>query len=454
MRGLVAIDSPQIESRGELVHAFAEGSKPPSEWLVGLELEKAGVDPDTAEALPFGGPAGIEAALLALAELHGWEPVEEDGSVIGLVRDGAAITLEPGGQTELASLPAADLHAMAAGFARHRAEVRQVADRLGVAFLGIGMQPVTPLEAIEWMPKGRYAVMAPYLRARGALGHAMMKQTVGIQCTFDYADEADCFFKIRLAMGLSPIVTALFAHSPLSGGTLNGYKSFRGHIWTQTDPDRCGLLRGVFDEGFGFEAYTDWCLAVPAMFIVRGGRWVPLGGLPFGRFLEEGFEGHRATLADWGLHLTTIFTEARLKTFVEVRCADSLRPDDVLAVPAFWKGLLYDAGAAEAAWELVANWSFDERLALWHEAPRAGLAAKTPDGRTILEVARDLLSLSLEGLARQAVRDAQGRGETIWLEPYADRLLTTSRSPADELAARWAGEWAGDLGRLVAWCRY
>jgi glutamate--cysteine ligase len=450
----VTTESPPIESRDELVQAFAAGSKSPEEWRVGLELEKAGVDPETAEALPFGGPAGIEATLRSMAELHGWEPVVEEGRVIGLGRAGAAITLEPGGQTELASLPAADLHAMAVGFASHRDEIRQVADRLGVAFLGIGIQPVTPLESIDWMPKGRYAVMAPYLRTRGTLSHAMMKQTIGIQCTFDYADEPDCFSKIRLAMGLSPIATALFAHSPLSGGTLNGYKSFRAHIWTQTDPDRCGLLRGVFEEDFGFEAYTDWCLAVPAMFIVRGGRWVPLGGMPFGRFLEEGFEGHRATLSDWDLHLTTIFTEARLKTFIEIRCADSLRPDDVLAVPAFWKGLLYDAEASAAAWETVADWKFDERLALWHEAPRSGLAAKTPDGRTVLEVARELLAISLEGLARQSVSNGQGRAETIWLEPYAERIIATGRGPADELAALWAGEWSGDPRSLVAWCRY
>ncbi|MFQ5893649.1 MAG: glutamate--cysteine ligase, partial [Nitrospinota bacterium] len=305
-------DDVPIHSRDELVRAFASGCKPSTEWRVGLELEKAGVDPTTAQALPFGGPRGIEAVLIVLAEEHGWEPMVENGSVIGLQREGSTITLEPGGQHELSSPPFPDLHAMAAEFARHREEIRQVADHVGVAFLGIGMQPMTPLEAIEWMPKGRYAVMAPYLGTRGALAHAMMKQTVAVQCTFDYADEADCFFKMRLAMGLAPVATALFAHSPITVGRLNGFQSFRSHIWSHTDTDRCGILRGVFDESFGFEAYTDWCLAVPAMFIVRFGRWIALGGLPFGRFLEEGFEGHRATMADWDLHLTTIFTEARL----------------------------------------------------------------------------------------------------------------------------------------------
>ena len=443
-----------IQSSDELVLAFTSGCKPSTEWLTGLELEKAGVDPATAEAMPFGGPRGIEAALTSMAEKHGWEPTVEDGRVVGLTRDGSAITLEPGGQHEFASPPSPDLHTMEAEFARHREEIRQVADHLGVAFLGIGMQPVTPLEAIEWIPKGRYAIMAPYLGSRGTLAHAMMKQTVAIQCTFDYSDEADCFSKMRLAMGLSPIATALFAHSSITGGYINGFRSFRGHIWVHTDPDRCGIVRGVFDEGFGFEAYTEWCLAVPAMFILREGRWIALGGMPFGRFLAEGFEGHRATMADWQLHLTTIFTEARLKTFIEVRCADSLRPDDVLVVPAFWKGLLYDAEARAAAWELIAGWPFEERLVLWHTAPGYGLATPTPDGRTIFDLARDLLSLSLDGLTRQAVLDPQGRDETIYLESFADRLLETGRCPADELSALWVGEWAGDPARLVEWCRY
>jgi glutamate--cysteine ligase len=304
------------------------------------------------------------------------------------------------------------------------------------------------------MPKGRYAIMAPYLASRGKLAHAMMKQTAAIQCTFDYQDEADCFFKLRLALGLAPIAGALFAHSPLTAGSLNGYRSFRGHIWTHTDPDRCGLIRGVFQEGFGFEAYTDWCLSVPAMFIVREGRWIALGGVPFGRFLKEGFQGHRATMADWNLHLTTIFTEARLKTFIEVRCADSLRPEDVLAVPAFWKGLLYDRQAAEAAWSLIAPWRFEERLALWHTACRQALATPTPDGRTIYDLAKELLALSLEGLERQSVRNERGQDETIYLEPFAERVLTTGRCPADELSARWEGEWACDPAKLVAWCRY
>ena len=447
-------DEIPIQSRDHLVQYFASGCKPSMTRLVGLELEKACVEPSTAETLPFAGPRGIEAVLMCMAEGHGWEFIIEGDSIVGLRRDGAAITLEPGGQHELSSAPHTNLHTMAREFDHHREEIRQVAEHLGVAFLGLGMQPVTPLEAIDWMPKGRYGIMAPYLEKKGTLAHAMMKQTAGIQCTFDYSDEADCFFKMRLAMGLSPVATALFAHSPISGGRLNGFTSFRGHIWTHTDPDRCGLIRGLFENGFGFEQYTDWCLAVPSMFIVRGDRWIPLGGMPFGLYLQEGFEGHRATMDDWEMHLTTIFTEARLKTFIEVRCADSLRPDDVMAVPAFWKGLLYDAEAAQSAWSLIANWRFEERLVLWHTSCRHGLATRTPKGRTFLDLAGELLALSLGGLKRQGVLDSQGRDERVYLEDFAERLLATGRSPADELAERWAGEWSEDPAKLVDWCRY
>lgn len=443
-----------IQSREELVLSFASGCKPSRDWLVGLELEKAGVDPATAETLPFSGPRGIEAVLICMAEDHGWEFTMEDDFIVGLVRDGAAITLEPGGQHELSSSPHSNLHEMAVEFTHHREEIRQVAEHLGVAFLGIGMQPITPLEAIDWMPKGRYGVMGPYLQTKGTLAHAMMKQTVGIQCTFDYGDEVDCFFKMRLAMGLSPVATAIFANSPISGGRLNGFSSFRGHIWTHTDPDRCGLIRSAFNEGFGFEEYTDWCLAVPAMFIVRDGRWISLGGITFGHYLKDGFGGYRATMDDWELHMTTIFTEARLKTFIEVRCADSLRPDDVLAIPAFWKGLLYDAEAAEAAWSLIADWRYEERLVLWHTACRYGLATRTPDGKTVLDLAGKLMGLSLEGLRRQGVSNAEGQDETRYLEAFADRLISTGRSPADDLAERWAREWSYDPTKLVTWCRY
>jgi glutamate--cysteine ligase len=389
-----------------------------------------------------------------MAEDHDWEMLLEEDNIVGLKRQDAYITLEPGGQHELSGAPHPDLHTMAEEFAHHRSEVSQVADHLGVAFLGLGMQPMTPLEAIDWIPKGRYGIMAPYLGAKGTLGHAMMKQTAGIQCTFDYADEADCFSKMRLALGLAPVTTALFANSPISEGRLNGFTSFRGHIWTHTDPDRCGLIRGVFDQDYGFEAYTDWCLAVPAMFIVRRGRWIALGGMPFGRYLAEGFDGHRANMDDWLLHLTTIFTEARLKNFIEVRCADSLRPQDVLAVPAFWKGLLYDEVARKSAWSLIADWRFEERLVLWHSACRYGLATTTPDGRTIFQLAEELLAISLKGLKRQGVTNEKGQDETIYLEPFAERLLLSGRCPADELAERWVSEWLQDPSKLVDWCRY
>jgi len=306
---------------------------------------------------------------------------------------------------------------------------------------------------VPWVPKRRYQVMSHYLREKGSLGHAMMKQTATIQAAVDYENEADAMEKLRVAMGITSLVTAMFANSPITGGRLNGYMTYRSHIWTDTDPDRCGLIRGALESGYTFEDYARFAAAVPMIFIERGGHYIPAGGIPFSRFMAQGYEGLRATMQDWEVHLTTIFTEVRLKDYIELRGADSQRPGLVMAVPALWKGILYDPAARAAAWDLVRAWTWEERLDLHRDICRRALMARIR-GVPVLDLANELLKIGLEGLRRQAVIDDQDRDERIYLEPLAHLISERRACPALILAQLWESEWRRDPNRLFAYCRF
>jgi glutamate--cysteine ligase len=317
------------------------------------------------------------------------------------------------------------------------------------------MQPVSSLDEIDLLPKARYRIMYPYMRRKGRLGQRMMKQTAGVQSNLDFSDERDAMRKVRVSMGLVPLVYAIFANSPLSNGDLNGYLTFRGHIWTDTDPDRSGTLKFVFDQDAGFEDYVEYALDVPMYFLVRDHEYLDLTqppGITFRRFMEEGFRGHRATIEDWSNHLTTIFTEVRLKTYVEVRTADSQPPALMLAMPALFKGVLYDDDCLDAAWDLVKRWSFEDRVALTGEAYRLGLAARAGRIR-FADLALELLRIAMEGLVRQRALNDRGEDETIYLMRLLD-LVRSGHSPGSLTVERWKGRWNGDLKRLIEGCSY
>ncbi|TAJ84219.1 glutamate--cysteine ligase, partial [bacterium] len=331
-----------IRNKEELEEFFHSSGKPRQRWRVGTEYEKIGIERRSAKAIPYSGPRGVETILKALAEEYNWQPQEEDGHVMALGRGNAQITLEPGGQIELSGEPCESIHCSQAEFTQHIRELLEVAERLDVVFLGLGIQPVSSLPEIEWLPKKRYRIMAPYMQKVGTMGHRMMKQTATVQANIDFSDEKDAMAKFRTAMGLSPLITAIFANSPISEGKLNGYKSFRGHIWTKTDKDRCGLLPFAFSSDVSFAHYVEYALDVPMYFIVRDGSYVDLSGTPFRRFLDHGHQGHYATIEDWDLHLTTLFPEVRIKRYMEIRSADSQPPEFMPALPALIKGVLYD----------------------------------------------------------------------------------------------------------------
>lgn len=443
-----------LVSVDQLIEQLQRAGKPRDRWRIGTEYEKVGVVRATGKAAPFSGARGIEAVLRGLAERFGWEPKEEDGRVVALARAGASVTLEPGGQLELSGEQCATIHCTHEELATHVREVVSVGSDLGIAFLGVGIQPVSRLDEIEWVPKQRYRIMGPYMTRVGTLGQRMMKQTATVQANIDYSDERDAMMKLRVGMGIAPLINAMFANSSVSEGDLNRYMSFRGHIWTDTDNARCGILPFAFRDHASFAHYVEWALDVPLYFILRDGRYITDGvtGVPFRRFMAEGLAGHRATLDDWNLHLTTLFPEVRLKGYVELRSADSQPPERMLALPALVKGIFYTADCLDAAWDLVKRWSFEERTALMRDVHREALQARAR-GIKVLELARELYAVGEEGLRRQAAVDRAGRDERVYLERMGEQLAL-GRSPARVIAEKWIGNWDRRVERLVEYAEY
>jgi glutamate--cysteine ligase len=432
--------SPSID---DLVAYFHTWARPRSQFLVGVEQEKLAVR-TTGAPVPYEGPGSIVSILEGL-ESRGFSPTREDGHIIALARGGDRITLEPGGQLELSGAPLPTAAACRAALVEHVREVTEIGRPLGVRFIGVGVRPFGRLDEVDWLPKRRYGVMRAYFPRHGRssrLAHYMMKMTATVQANLDFADEADAIEKIRTAYGVTSIVTALAAASPIFEGRPTGWKSYRAAIWLETDEDRCGLLPFVFEPSFSFRDYVEWALDVPMFFLVRGGVYRPTGGLPFRRFLAEGFEGERATMDDWELHLSTLFPEVRLKRTIELRGADAGPVPVVTGLAALWRGLLDEPNARAAAWALVAGRPFAERETLRREAPRLGLAARFA-GRPLRELAVELCRIAASGLARLP----GGEGDRPLLEPllaYAE----AGRSPADDLLDDYAAA-GGDPAKLV-----
>lgn len=421
MTDRIVTTATPIHSIDELVSRFLEGAKPRSEWLVGAEHEKMGVLLPDGAALPYHGERGI-ARLFTELEKLGWEPVVEGGEVIALGRGAEKITLEPGGQMEHSGQPLAGMPEIAAEISGHLAELAGPSRALGIGWLGIGFRPFDEIDEIEWVPKGRYAVMRAELPRRGSRGHDMMKRTATVQANVDYSDEGDAERKLRAAMSVTSIVTALFAASPLAGGRDTGFASFRAHAWLDTDESRAGLLKLAFERGPVFRRYVDWALDVPLLFLYRDDRYHEAGGITFRRLMAEG----RATIEDWDTHLTTLFPEARLKRYLELRGADAGPLPMVLALPALWKGLLYDDDALAGATALTASLSWADRLALRQAVPKQGLAARLPDGRSVHDAARELVALARAGLGRVAPADVP------YLAPVLE-VAETGRTAADRI---------------------
>jgi glutamate--cysteine ligase len=441
------IDMTPIESRDALVAWLEQGVKPQSAFRIGTEHEKfvftvAGHNP-----VAYDGNPGIRTILGGMRALTGWEPIMEEDRIIGLTStNGAAITLEPGGQFELSGAPLETVHETSGEIYAHLAQLGEVVRPLGLGLLALGMSPKWSRAETPMMPKGRYRIMTAYMPKVGQLGLDMMYRTCTVQTNLDFSSEADMVKKLRVGLALQPVATALFANSPFTEGRLNGYLSFRSHIWRDTDPDRTGMLPWAFEPGMGFERWVDYALDVPMYFIKRGDRYIDVAGHSF-RDLMAGklatLPGERATLSDWANHLTTTFPEVRLKRYLEVRGADCGPRRMLAALPAFWVGLLYDDAALDAAWEMTKEWTAEERQALRDEVPALALRASIR-GRSVHEVARDCLAISAQGLARRGRLDIGGRDETRHLAPLDD-IVARGKTLAEDLIEKFKGEWGGSV---------
>jgi glutamate--cysteine ligase len=448
-----AVDMTPLESRDDLVAWFAAGAKPREQFRIGTEYEKFGFTVGRHEPLPYEGKRGIRALLEGMKMLLGWEPIMEAGNIIGLldVTGGGAISLEPGGQFELSGAPVATVHQTSAELNAHLAQLREVAGPLGIAFLGLGMAPTWSRAEMAVMPKARYRIMTAYMPKVGRLGLDMMYRTCTVQTNIDFSSEADMVRKLRVALALQPVATAIFANSPFTEGKPNGFLSFRSEIWRDTDPARCGTLPWAFEPGMGFERWVDYALDVPMYFVKRGDTYIDVAGQSFRDLLAgklASLPGERATISDWANHLSTIFPEARLKRYLEMRGADVGPTRRLPALSAFWVGLLYDDVCLDAAWDLV---NTEERQTLRDQVPRLGLKAEI-GGRTALDLARECLALAHAGLARRA-RLSGGRDETIYLEPL-DEIVARGRTPAEELLEKFHGRWGGSVDPVFVECAY
>ena len=382
----------------------------------------------------------MRALLEGLRDGFGWAPVTEQGHLIGLERHGANISLEPGGQFELSGAPLATIGETAAELDNHLAEVRSVADRLKIGFLGMGAAPEWSHDQMDRMPKGRYRLMTDYMGHVGTHGTQMMYRTSTVQVNLDFGSEADMVQKMRVALALQPVATALFASSPFFEGRPNGHKSWRSRIWRGLDGSRTGMLPFVFEDGMGFQRYVDWVLDVPMYFVYRDGKYINALGQSFRAFLKgelPALPGEKPTLSDWADHMTTVFPEARVKKYIEMRGADMGSRDYTLALPAFWVGLMYDPTALAAAWDLVKGLDTETREALRVGASVSGLQAEA-GGTKLLDLARASVGLSHAGLA------ARGRGEEAYLAPLVDSL-ETGGTQADHYLALYHGDWGGDI---------
>lgn len=439
--------SPEVRSLEDLEHYFHAGAKSRALWKIGVEHEKPVVFRETGDAVPYEGPRGIGQLLAGLQERFAWQPVFEDDLLIALRDEGASITLEPGGQLEMSGQQCESLHCASEELHVHVRQILAAAEALGVCYLGLGITPKTPADQMPWMPKQRYRIMREIMARTGSHGHRMMQQTATVQSNFDYSDERDAFRKLRVAMAMSPILVGISANSPIVNAQPSGYKSFRARIWRDTDPARCGILPFVFDTANVFGAYARWALDVPMYFIWRDGHFLSSGGITFRTFVERGWRDLRATLADWATHLTTLFPEARLKTYLEVRAADSQSVELMLGTPALMKGILYDEDCLEAAWDVLSPWTTGERIQAGEDAARDGLDARVRRHR-IADYARDLVDIGRTGLARQAKRNTLQQDESIYLEPLA-RDVFAAECPADRLLRHWHDDWRGAMSCLV-----
>ena len=446
-----------IESYGQLAEYLRAGCKPIKDWKIGTEHEKFGFVNDNFLPLPYDGQCSIKAMLEGLRDKYNWSEILEENNIIGLTKDGANVSLEPGGQLELSGAPLDSIHETCDEVNQHLKEVKSIADDLGASFFGLGAAPEWSHEDMPMMPKGRYKLMTDYMGRVGTHGTQMMYRTCTVQVNLDFSSEQDMIKKMRVGLALQPIATALFANSPFFEGKLINHKSWRSRIWRDLDEDRTGMLPFVFEEGFGFEAWTEYVLDVPMYFVYRDGKYIDALGQSFRDFLDgklPALPGERPKISDWADHLTTVFPEARVKQFIEMRGADGGPWRKLCALPAFWVGLMYDQNSLDSAWDICKNWDANTREEMRIAASEEGIAANT-NGISLLDLARELIDISRAGLKNRA---RPGNGGLVPDECHflnaIEEVIETGKSPACELIDKYNNEWQKDLKNVYRDCAY
>ena len=440
-----------IERPEQMIDYIASGCKSKEDWRIGTEHEKFGYCKDTLQPLAYEGERSIVAVLKGLRDRYNWIPIEESKKLIGLQKDGANISLEPGGQLELSGATLETIHETCDEVNSHLKEVKSIADSLDVGFIGLGAAPSWKHADMPMMPKGRYKLMTSYMDLVGNMGKSMMYRTACVQVNLDFSSEADMVQKLRVALALQPVAIALFSNSPFFEGKPNGHKSWRSRIWRSLDDDRTGMLPFVFEDGFGFEKWVDYALDVPMYFVYRNGKYINALGQSFRDFLKcelPALPGEPPKLSDWADHLTTIFPEARLKKFIEMRGADGGPWRRLCALPAFWVGICYNQSSLDAAWDLAKRWDIETRESWRIAASVDGLDAIV-NGQKMIDIAKEVVSIAQTGLKARAKVGAQGllQDESHFLNALSDSL-DIGKTPADELLDLYYGEWDKDLNRI------
>ncbi|MBB3980040.1 glutamate--cysteine ligase [Rhizobium azooxidifex] len=442
-------DQTPLRSTAELAEYLAAGCKPKEQFRIGTEHEKFVFFTADNSPVPYSGERSISALLNGMQQKTGWEPIEDGDNIIGLSgpAGAGAISLEPGGQFELSGAPLENLHQTCKESNQHLATLREVAEPLGIRFLGIGGSPKWTLAETPRMPKSRYDIMTRYMPKVGTKGLDMMYRTCTIQVNLDFSSEEDMRRKMQVSLKLQSLATALFASSPFTDGRPNGLLSWRGDIWRDTDNNRAGLIPFAFAPDFGFEAYVEWALDVPMYFVVRDGKYHDCTHVTFRQFMAGALKGEIAdwqpNMGDWTNHLSTLFPDVRLKRFLEMRGADGGPWRRICALPAFWVGLLYDHTALAAAEDLTRDWSVEEVSTLRDAVPAQGLAA-IHRGRPLWDLAREVIAISRAGLAARACLNGDGVDETVFLSPL-DEVLAKKATLAEDMLALYDGRWQGSV---------
>ena len=447
-----------LSSKSQLIDWFEKGCKPKNKWKVGTEHEKFALkfNKKKNKYLPvsYGEENGINDILHEISKF-GWKKILEKEKVIALKKCDQSITLEPGGQIELSGAPLYDIHSTCKETNEHLKLLKEVGNKLNIILLGLGSRPYENTIDIPWMPKERYKIMREYMPKKGTKGLDMMLSTCTVQANLDYSSEEDMVRKTSLAVRLQPIITALFANSPFSLGNPNGFLSIRSHIWADTDSDRCGVLKVALEKDFSFKKYIDYALSVPMYFVIRNNNYLNCAGKSFADFMEgklEQFPGERPTLKDWEDHISTIFTEVRLKKFIEVRGADAGSWSRTCALPAFWVGILYDQDCLEAAEKICKNWNFNDIKNLSQEVSVSGLNTRIKNSN-LLDLSKEFIAISKEGLRKRGIRDSAGQDETGYVG-VLEEIVTLGKTPAETMIDNFTNKWNEDINKLIKGLSY